>query len=160
MTLCAHNRECIFGVVWDGEMVLKEYGKWVEYTWHDLPNHNSDIALDTFIIMPNHIHGIIIIHDATVGAGSEPAPTTKPRGLFEIVRQFKTFSSKRINEIRRTHGTPVWQRNYYEHIVRGEAELNKIREYIASNPSQWGKDKENPENTAPFQPSFSPASAL
>ena len=79
-------------------------------------------------------------------AGFKPAPT-RP-GLPEIIRAFKTFSARRINDMRRTPGESVWQRNYYEHIVRGENELNRIREYIANNPLQWEIDRENPLRTA------------
>ena len=95
--------------------------------------------------MPNHVHGIIIIRD--VGAGSEPAPTTKRHGLPEIVRQFKTFSARRINRRRGTPGQPVWQRNYYEHIIRHEESLNRIRDYILTNPLRWNLDRENPNRT-------------
>jgi REP element-mobilizing transposase RayT len=102
--------------------------------------------------MPNHIHGIIVIGNDRTGlenrsgldrAGLEPAPT-----LSEIVRQFKTFSSKRINQLRNNAGSPVWQRNYYEHVIRVEKELKRIREYIANNPLQWEMDRENPLRTA------------
>jgi len=98
--------------------------------------------LDLFVIMPNHIHGIILI----VGAGLKPAPTDriKQYPLPEIVRGFKTFSARRINVMRVTLGVPVWQRNYYEHIIRNEDELNRIREYIKNNPLQWQFDRENP----------------
>jgi len=143
ITICTKNRECIFGRIVDGKMQLNKFGEIVRYTWFDLPNHNTNVELDQFIIMPNHIHGIIII---TVGAGSEPAPTQK-HGLFEIIRQFKTFSAKRINEIRNTPNLPVWQRNYYEHIIRTEDELHRIREYIINNPLQWQYDRENPDRT-------------
>ncbi|HSV74411.1 MAG TPA: transposase, partial [Chthonomonadales bacterium] len=81
-------------------------------------------------------------------AGSEPAPTadTPPKryALPEIIRQFKTFAARRINDWRGTAGTPVWQRNYYEHIVRDEQSLNRIRQYISDNPPRWAYDRENP----------------
>jgi REP element-mobilizing transposase RayT len=117
--------------------------------------------------MPNHVHGIILLTNrstvATVGAGLKPVPTgviandqdpaindnnhaksvKKLHGLPEIVRAFKTFSSRRINEIRQSPGTPVWQRNYYENIVRDDLSLNRIRQYIAKNPVNWSKDRDN-----------------
>ena len=86
-----------------------------------------EISLDKFVIMPNHIHGIIII-----GAGLEPAPTS----ISEIIRQFKTFSAKRINNLRNTPGSRLWQRNYYDHIIRNEHSFNAIRTYIRNNPLQ------------------------
>jgi len=177
ITICTHGRECLFGEVVDGEMRLNEHGRIVQDVWYDLPNHVSNVVLNGFVVMPNHVHGIVIIvNDGVVGAGSEPAPTapaptapaptapaptapaptapaptapapttTKRHGLPEIIRQFKTFSARRINEHRGTTGTPVWQRNYYEHIIRDEASLNRIREYIVNNPLQWALDRENPD---------------
>jgi putative transposase len=158
VTICTQDRICLFGEVLDGEMRLNVLGEIVHRTWNDLPNHVVRIVLDEFVVMPNHIHGIIMIGDqsavgagsvgaGSVGAGSEPAPTTTKRhGLPEIIRQFKTFSARRINEHRGTAGTPVWQRNYYEHIIRDEASLNRIRDYIVNNPMQWALDRENPDN--------------
>ncbi len=152
VTICTHQRRCLFGDVVDGEMRLNEAGGMVEWTWYDLPNHIDNIELDAFVVMPNHVHGIIIIREpvvgaGSVGAGSEPAPTTKRHGLPEIVRQFKTFSARRINRWRGTPGTPVWQRNYYEHIIRDEQSLNRIRQYILENPIRWQLDRENPDRT-------------
>lgn len=160
ITVCTRNKECLFGEVINGEVILNEYGQCVEFTWKDLPNHNPNILLDAFIIMPNHVHGIVII----VGAGSEPAQGTglEPSGgsgtrpykkpsLFEIVRQFKTFSARRINQLRNTPGVPVWQRNYYEHIIRSEYALNKIREYIINNPIRWELDIENPQRKKDYK---------
>ncbi len=159
VTICTHRREMLFGRVVNGVMQLNEYGRIVEWTWYDLPNHVANITLDAFVVMPNHVHGIIIINPpATVGAGSEPAPTgepapteptnagagPKPHGLPEIVRQFKTFSARRINDRRGTRGVPVWQRNYYEHIIRNQRALNAIRRYIAENPARWDEDRDNP----------------
>jgi REP element-mobilizing transposase RayT len=149
VTICTYNRMCLFGEVVDGQMRLNELGRLVESTWQDLPNHVTNIELDAFVVMPNHVHAIIII----VGAGSEPAPTiamaqptpTKRYGLPEIVRQFKTFSARRINEHRGTPGAPVWQRNYYEHVIRNEDSLTMIRRYIAENPLRWQLDRENPQ---------------
>ncbi|MBI5664236.1 MAG: transposase [Nitrospirae bacterium] len=168
VTICTQNRECAFGDIVGREMRLNDAGRMVDITWNDLPTHNDNILLDSFIIMPNHIHGIITI----VGAGSkpahvdvahvdsgityqpgknraglskdraglEPAPTNGT-GLSEIVRQLKTFSTRRINQIRNSPGVPVWQRNYYERVIRNEHELHKIREYIINNPSNWETDE-------------------
>jgi len=158
VTICTQDRMCLLGEIVDGEMRLNDAGEIVAWTWHDLPNHISNVQLDAFVVMPNHVHGIIIITDpvvavvvgagsvgaGSVGAGSEPAPTPRMYGLPEIVRQFKTFSARRINDLRGTPGTPVWQRNYYEHIIRDEESLNRIREYILNNPSRWEMDQENP----------------
>ena len=145
ITICARNQDLLFGEIVDGEITLNEYGTIVEQCWNDLPNHYSNIELDTFIIMPDHVHGIIIINESkeTVGtAGSsgtgrvrDHAPTTtKIHGLSEIVRAFKSYSAKRINQLRNATGQPFWQRNYYEHVIRNEADMERIRQYIHDNP--------------------------
>ena len=112
--------------------------------------------MDEFVIMPNHVHGIIsIVSDSEVGAIHElplqQYNNWKERRrmvLPKIIGRFKMNSAKHINQIRNTLGIPVWQRNYYEHVIRDEEELNRIREYILTNPSQWEKDENNPVNIA------------
>jgi REP-associated tyrosine transposase len=140
VTVCAWKEECLFGEIKNGEMLLNKYGGIVRNCWDDLPNHYQHAQLDEFVIMPNHVHGIIVLK---VGAGFKPAPT-KQYGLPEIVRAFKAFSSRRINDIRDTCGISIWQRNYYERIIRGEKDLHSIREYIRYNPLKWEEDEENP----------------
>lgn len=142
ITICVKNRKCIFGNIINGEMILNDYGKIIEETWLDLPNHNPHIIPNTFCIMPNHIHAIIEI-TVHVGAGSKPAQNAPfpNHGLSEIIRQFKTFSSRRINQLSGKQGHPVWQRNYYEHIIRNEISYNNIYRYIMNNPQKWEDDK-------------------
>jgi putative transposase len=111
-------------------MRLNDYGKIIQFTWDDLVNHIAGIELGPFVVMPNHVHGVIKI----IGY-------TKLIGLPEIVRQFKTFSARRINEERQTPGVPVWQRNYYEHIIRSETTYNQIVAYVANNPAKWQLDQ-------------------
>ena len=152
ITVCTQNKKCLFGDIRNRQMVLNSAGRVVEKVWYELPEHYQHVELDAFVIMPSHFHGIIVLRpNPTVGAGFKPAPTTKPaptkkrHALPEIVRALKTFSSRRINEIRNTLGVKLWQRNYYEHIVRNENELNEIRKYIQENPLKWETDKENPK---------------
>ena len=149
VTACTHLRACLFGQVLEGRIRLNESGHIVRASWYDLPNHYAHVRLGAFVIMPNHVHGVIVLTE--VGAGFKPAPTVvaKRHGLPEIVRGFKTFSSRRINELRGTPGTPVWQRNYYEHVIRGEDELNRVREYIDSNPTGWLEDRYHPAGIKP-----------
>jgi REP element-mobilizing transposase RayT len=141
----------LFGEILDGEMLLNEWGNVVEDCWNEVPSHFKHVELDAFVIMPNHVHGIIIIADYThVGAGS-PRPYNKnvsgtKHTLGQIVAYFKYQSSKRINLIRGTPGMRLWQRNYYEHIIRDEKDLDEIREYIVNNPIKWVLDDENPTN--------------
>ena len=111
VTMCTKNREYLFGNVVNDEMVLNEYGNIVENVWYNLGKHYQNIKLDKFVVMPNHTHGVIVLIDMDiVGAGLKPAPTdlTKCYSLSEIVRAFKTFSSRHINELRKTQGVLVW----------------------------------------------------
>ena len=156
VTIVAKDRACLFGEVVSGEMRGNGFGGDVRSVWDGLPSHYPGVECDEFVVMPNHVHGILLLN---VGAGFKPArpespPTTatragfKPaptsRGLPEIVRGFKSFSARAVNVARGVLGAPVWQRNYYEHVVRGEDEMNRIREYIVNNPLQWEMDRENP----------------
>ena len=127
-------------------MTANRFGAFVEECWSNLPDHYDNAALDAFILMPNHIHGVIIT--TPVGAGLKPALASASRrhGLTEIVRAFKTFSARRINEVRASPGTPVWQRGFYDHVIRSEDELNRVRTYIADNPRKWSEDPDNPAN--------------
>ena len=157
ITIVTYQRECLFGEIVNGKMQLNEIGKIVEHAWNDLPNHYPNIELGTFCIMPNHVHGIIVIKENDiyiVGAGLRPAPTgpaptrsQKRHGLPEIVRALKSFSSRRVNEYLKSPGVPLWQRNYYEHIIRNDDEWNNIHLYIEANPLNWASDNENPTIT-------------
>jgi REP element-mobilizing transposase RayT len=146
VTVCTKNRYGLFGEIHGDIMRLSSYGEIIQLSWFNLPQHYPNVELDAFVIMPNHIHGIIFLTD--VGAGLKPAPTDSPcdklHGLPEIIRAFKTFSSRQINQSRNMPGTSVWQRNYYEHVIRKDESLGKIREYIETNPLRWALDKENP----------------
>ena len=159
VTICTQDRDNLFGRVANGKMELNQYGKIVNQCWFDLPNHYDNIRLDEFVIMPNHVHGIIIIDNrinyVDVETGLKPVSTviptetvvpndtiftnktTKPmkhHGLFEFVRAFKTFSGRRINELRQSQGKPVWQPRFHDHIIRDNDEYYRIRQYIINNP--------------------------
>ncbi len=137
ITICTQDRVMLFGEVIDGHVRPNEIGMIVQQTWNDLPVHYRGIDLDTFILMPNHVHGIIILAD-------QPE---RPCALPEIVRGFKTFSARRVNETTGKRGA-LWQRSYYEHVIRNEKALNRIRAYIANNPAQWADDPNNTSRAA------------
>lgn len=129
-------------------MILNPYGRIAEMEWYKTENRRRNIILNEFVVMPNHIHGIIVINDNPTGRGTaRPAPTTEQFGkpvsgsIPTIIRSFKSAVTKNINELRNTPGIFVWQRNYYEHIIRDAAELNRIRNYIIENPLKWMDDK-------------------
>jgi REP element-mobilizing transposase RayT len=182
VTICAHHWVCLFGDIVDGEMRLSDAGRVVEATWEGLPSQYPGVALDVFVIMPNHFHGIMVIdcipNRSSVGAQfiapSPPriaspadedainrapttgalidegainrAPTTdmlnRSPSLGEIVRGFKARTTRILHrDLGILH---VWQRNYYEHVIRDDASLSRIREYITNNPVHWAFDRENP----------------
>ncbi|OGF30487.1 hypothetical protein A2533_01100 [Candidatus Falkowbacteria bacterium RIFOXYD2_FULL_35_9] len=153
ITICVKNRFCCLGTVENNEMLLNELGKIVRDCWYDLPNHYKNCVLDEFIIMPDHVHGIIqliddesigdglnpqLIDDETVGDGFKPSPTNnvydKKYKLCEIIRGFKTFSARKINKLNNSIGVQFWQKQYYDHIIRNDESLDQIRIYIKHNP--------------------------
>jgi len=142
ITICSQNKGCLFGEVEHDKMHLNQYGIIAEDCWKDLGNHYPGISNDIFMVMPNHVHGTIIVSGENGREGSKPSPT-KPTHLSEIVRAFKTYSSKGINTLRQTPGIPVWQRSYYEHVIRNENDYREIGEYILNNPAKWANDQEN-----------------
>ena len=141
ITICTHNRQRLFGEIHDGEMHLNDFGCIVDFTWNDLENHN-DIRLHEYVIMPDHIHGIIEICDRRERSVTVPLPSTSHYrfGIPEIIRQFKTFAAKRINEECRRNGLEpfptgrLWQKSYYEHVIRDENDYLTKAEYIQNNP--------------------------
>ena len=146
MTVCSQGRQPHFGQVVDGQVKLSEYGRVVSDSWGWLAENYPFVKLDEMVVMPNHLHGIIVIVDGCRG-GSRTAPTAalargiprKPVG--RLIGAFKTVSTKKINQIRGAPGTAIWQRNYYEHVVRGEDSLRAIRQYITNNPANWEFDE-------------------
>jgi putative transposase len=153
VTLVAQQRECLFGHVVGGRMHVNEVGQVVAVEWTRSAEIRREIESDLFVVMPNHLHGVVIIRDnAGVGAHgraplqiNEPqTPYRPPRSLGSFVAGFKSAVTRRINQIRGTPGLPIWQRNYYEHLVRHERELDAVRRYIEENPLRWDKDPENP----------------
>lgn len=211
VTICTQDRAFLFGEVVDGEMRLNDAGAMVQSVWEEMPAFYPGVLTDAFVVMPNHIHGIVILvgaapcgrpdnsapcghHDS--GQAQGPAPTMwqprgvgQPRGvapttslvgtdpdfgqargvgqaqgigqaqgpaptlsLADVVHRFKTLTTKRYADGVKRYGWPpfpgrLWQRNYYEHIIRNEQALNRIRQYIAGNPARWMWDRDNPDAT-------------
>jgi REP element-mobilizing transposase RayT len=202
VTICAYQRACLFGTVVDGEMRLNAAGAAVERCWEGITAHFPQVILDSYVVMPNHVHGIVIIDNSVLegwqgrarravplqhnsalgdprleretGVGTANIPnidehsvgarhavpgngsTTHDRNadddrlrqfgvpvagdLATIIRSFKSAATKAVNAIRGTEGPGVWQRNYYEAIIRNEKMLNGIRQYILANPAHWAQD--------------------
>ncbi len=155
VTVCVHGGECLLGEIVDGEMRLNEWGQVASHYWMRVPDHFDHVQLDTWVVMPNHLHGILVIADPLVGAQHaaplphaplrEPRTNVQPRSLGAIVRSFKSAATRRINQVRGTPGIRFWQRNYWEHIIRDEQALHRIREYIQNNPARWTEDQLHPD---------------
>jgi putative transposase len=153
VTIVTYQRDCIFGEIKNSEMILNDLGKIADECWRAIPEHFPFVELGAHIIMPNHAHGVIVINNneptSGVGATHWVAPTTiitRPAGpkrgsLGAIIGSFKMVVTRRIQ--REHNATGIWQRNYYEHIIRNEREMDDIWRYIESNPAHWDADEEN-----------------
>jgi putative transposase len=149
ITLCTQNRKCLLGNIKKGMMILNDAGYMVQKAWQDISKNYAGFKNDIFIVMPNHLHGILIIQNNQLGPAQGPAPTLS---LPDVIRNFKSFTTTcYIKGVTENNFEPfekkVWQRNYYEHIIRKPENLNKIREYISNNPEKWDEDRESPHYT-------------
>ena len=138
-TACTYQRECHFGAVIRGEMVQSESGQVVAQEWHALIKRFPTVTLDAFVVMPNHVHGIILLAPS-LSADECPA-------LGQVLRVFKSLSGISVNRLLGRTQQPLWQRNYYEHVIRSEQVLEKARQYILLNPERWERDADNPLNS-------------
>jgi REP element-mobilizing transposase RayT len=161
ITICVKNHECLFGKIDNGIMELNNYGEIANNYWIAIQDHFLPIDILEFVVMPNHIHGILMINDKNiderhVGARhavplqftpqhnrskTEQYGKPVPGSIPTIIRSYKSAVTKKINEINNIPGSPVWQRNYYEHIIRDEKSYHQISEYIGANPLKWQDDK-------------------
>jgi REP element-mobilizing transposase RayT len=137
VTICTCDREPSLGRIVEGEMIRNERGEVVARSWLWLAQRYPFVGLDEWVVMPSHLHGIIVLRRG----GSRTAPT-KPLG--RLVGAFKTVSTKQINRLRATPGASFWQRNYYEHVIRNEAELDRLRRYMLDNLVEWEAGEDNP----------------
>ncbi len=147
ITVCVQERTSLFGEITDGAMRVNETGQAVLQTWQGLPGRFPAIELDEFVVMPNHVHGILHNVGAPFMAPglSAPEPSdamNRAPTLGEMVRALKAVSTRAIRQ--QVLPSFAWQRNYYEHVIRNDGELSKIRAYIVNNPLQWSLDRENP----------------
>ncbi|MCL4548324.1 MAG: transposase [Bacteroidetes bacterium] len=137
VTICAHSKKKLFGNVIKTKVRLNTIGKIIDETWKEIPLHYQNAELDYYVIMPNHFHGILILNELKHRTGEAClAPT-----LGNIIGSFKSASSKRIHKAHVESLSIIWQRNYYEHIIRNEKDLYNIRKYIELNPLKWELDE-------------------
>ena len=141
VTICSAGKRPVFGSIRGERIVLSPAGEIVRSEWIALVERFSRLVLDEFVIMPNHLHGVL----AFVGhaGGASPSPT-----LFEVIGTFKSISTIKVNKLLGRRGVPLWQRSYYEHIVRTGEDLRKIQGYILENPLMWSLDPENPNRNS------------
>jgi len=140
VTVCTHAHKCVFGNVKNGEMVLNDAGKMIDKWWQKIPDKYNTVEIDEYRVMPNHFHGIIKFVGADACARLS-APT-----VGTVIQWFKTMSTNEyIRNVKTEKWLPfdkrLWQRNYYEHIIRNESDLTRVQEYIVNNPAKWEDDE-------------------
>jgi len=145
VTICSAGKRPVFGSISGESIVLSPAGEIVRSEWIALPERFARLVLDEFVIMPNHLHGVLAFVGHAGGAspgsmgGASPSPT-----LFDVIGAFKSISTIKVNRLLRRSGVALWQRSYYEHIVRTGEDLRKVQRYILENPLMWSLDPENP----------------
>ncbi|MCG2686273.1 transposase [Candidatus Parcubacteria bacterium] len=152
VTICTRDRVCCLGDIVDGKMRLSEIGEIAHQYWLKIPNHFGNVVLDEFVVMPSHVHGIIVINESDCRDGACPVSTdgiaTRPN-LGNIVGSFKSAVTRWCHENDRPF---AWQSRFYDHIIRNEKSLNQTRQYIDDNPENWETDRNNPEGRIPRKP--------
>jgi REP element-mobilizing transposase RayT len=148
ITVCTKDRELRFGDIVNGRMRLNAAGRTVQSVWQDLPTHYPNLDIDAFIVMPDHFHGIVVIQPSVGAIQESPLPMTQSerRGMTlpKLVGRFKMQTAKIINASATTPGQPLWQRNYWERILRDDRECAAVRRYIRENPQRWQARAEAP----------------
>lgn len=169
-TICVRERLCLLGDVIEGVMRLSAWGEIVHACWCAIPDHFPHVSLDAFVIMPNHVHGILVFHAEAIvqqagtrtDVGAQHAAPLPPHArdstgrrpgvaagsLGAVVRSFKAAAARQVYAAPDPPDKPFWQRNYYEHIVRDEPDLDRIRTYIDANPARWANDSLYPAVTS------------
>ena len=194
VTICVQERLCLFGDVVNGKMIMSDAGEMIHRTWSQLPEKYPVVRTDAFVVMPNHVHGIVLNDvDSSVGAAPCGRPLSRPNqnencrvteiesrdegqpqgvaptddrriSLSDIVHRFKSFTTNRYAKgVKESgwHSFPgrLWQRNYFERVIRNEDEMNRIRDYIDGNPQNWETDEENPNYSENSQQDHAPITA-
>ena len=168
ITIVTQGHSLLFGDIVDDDLHLNDAGEMVQRCWEEMPNRFPSITMDQFVVMPNHIHGIVVIHQPAADAGpplpqpavgaplvgAQATPRVAPAPLGNVIGAFKSLTTLEYSRGVDSKAWPafdrrLWQRNYYEHIIRNERELEDIREYIWNNPLAWDMDSENPKLPLP-----------
>ena len=144
VTVCTRDRSHLFGDIYEGMMRENAQGRAVRAMWEALPERYPRVRLGAFVVMPNHAHGVVLVQpDSVDGVPLSVPPKRERRRMLppRVVGSWKMTASKQINVLRGTPGTPVWQRGYYEHVIRSAADHDRIRRYIDANPARWDRDR-------------------
>jgi len=151
IALVTEARLCIFGDVVGDAVILSPCGQIIQEEWLASATIRREVKLDTYIVMPNHLHAIVWIQGPPPSEKPTPrlARGPRPKSLGALVGGFKAATTRRIRALLQTPEAVIWQRNYYERIIRDERELNAIRQYILDNPARWADDEEHPQYTGP-----------
>lgn len=165
ITIVTANRIARFGEILEGRIHLNPLGQTVQREWQHLSGRFPGWIFDAFVVMPNHVHGLLILEESPLGRARRGDSTTKPEtvplrpysknevvlpdSVGAIVRAFKSSTSLRYNRMQGVGPGLLWQRNCHDHIVRSDAEFNQIYSYIENNPAQWEQDRENPNLKPP-----------
>jgi putative transposase len=151
VTIVVKDRKCTFGVVENDVVVLSALGRDVDCCWRQIPHHHQDVELDDYVVMPNHVHGIIIINDSACRDVQLNVPTKRlssispmKDSLSVIIRTFKGAVTTWARD--NGHAEFVWQERFHDHVIRNDADLHRIRAYIHNNPLRRPLDEENPNN--------------
>jgi REP element-mobilizing transposase RayT len=142
LTICTSRHECLFGTVSAGQMKLTGMGQTVTSCWHQIPQHFPRVTCDVFSLMPNHLHGVLIF----AAAGESADRRSDKTSLSDVVGTFKAAVTRQCASHGDRTRERIWQRGYYEHVIRTEEDLTRIRDYIIDNPLKWDLDEENPQN--------------
>ncbi len=172
VTICTQGRSCLFGIIDNDDMQLNDAGRMVNNTWHEIQDHYPGVELDVMQIMPNHLHGIIVVCVGTAPRG-RPYPGKEkgqargpvPTGFLslpDVIERFKSLTTTRYIEGVKNAGWlsfpgKLWQRSYHDRIIRNATELTKFRTYICNNPSEWDTDENNIEMKRKTEPANSEA---
>jgi putative transposase len=152
VTICAFERRCIFGEICGNKTVLSPIGQIISACWIEIPQHFPHAKIETYVVMPNHLHGIVTIHSKRVDANPQAKTATAiesigkptPGSIPTIIRSFKAAASKRARESEYAKVESIWQRGYYEHVLRNTKEYVEITNYILQNSARWADDEDNP----------------
>ena len=141
VTICTYRFADLFGRIVDGKVQLNELGRLVEEEWQRTAAVRPSVEVDLYVVMPNHLHGLLWISESQLEQIPERTATVRSNSLGSIIAQFKSKVTKRSRSLANPRSLPIWKRNYYDHIVRNERSLERIRNYILENPSRWSEDR-------------------